>query len=520
MRRGWILLLLLAALALPVSAADVLEQERQILQVDSLTDPLSGQTREALEDYSPASQTDPASAILDIFKWASNLSVGTLREAVQTGAMLLTAALICQLVRQAYPKDRLQLQSLTGAFAITALFAASMKSMIGLATGVLDEMEAYAKLLLPVMCGAASAAGALSGAGCLYMGSSLFFSLLTSLIRALLLPLVYAYLGLATVECGLPDERLGSVRTLLGWCISALLKGVMYVFTAYLSLTGLLSGSSDEAAVNAAKSTLSAALPVVGGIAADASEAVLQSAKLLRATAGTFGILAVLAIALMPFLKIAICYLTMKLTAAAAGLAAGKEHAALLGAQTSAMGYLQSMRGASAAVFDVLLYEGGGRMIEAVRGYLLRITAGAFAGAILLAALPKGTPRRVAAMLCGLLMLLLALTPLAELDYDSLAEAISRLELEKEEARTGIEIQNQELVASIISGRVQTYILDKASSLGMQISVELEMETRAATPYPSGVTIRGTVTPAQKQQLQTYLEQTFAIAPERQVWLP
>ena len=154
MRRGWILLLLLAALALPVSAADVLEQERQILQVDSLTDPLSGQTREALEDYSPASQTDPASAILDIFKWASNLSVGTLREAVQTGAMLLTAALICQLVRQAYPKDRLQLQSLTGAFAITALFAASMKSMIGLATGVLDEMEAYAKLLLPVMCGA------------------------------------------------------------------------------------------------------------------------------------------------------------------------------------------------------------------------------------------------------------------------------------------------------------------------------------------------------------------------------
>ena len=159
-------------------------------------------------------------------------------------------------------------------------------------------------------------------------------------------------------------------------------------------------------------------------------------------------------------------------------------------------------------------------MIEAVRGYLLRITAGAFAGAILLAALPKGTPRRVAAMLCGLLMLLLALTPLAELDYDSLAEAISRLELEKEEARTGIEIQNQELVDSIISGRVQTYILDKASSLGMQISVELEMETRAATPYPSGVTIRGTVTPVQKQQLQTYLEQTFAIAPERQVWLP
>ena len=70
-------------------------------------------------------------------------------------------------------------------------------------------------------------------------------------------------------------------------------------------------------------------------------------------------------------------------------------------------------------------------MIEAVRGYLLRITAGAFAGAILLAALPKGTPRRVAAMLCGLLMLLLALTPLAE----------RALRIDERDIQTGVEFQ-------------------------------------------------------------------------------
>ena len=152
--------------------------------------------------------------------------------------------------------------------------------------------------------------------------------------------------GLPRLNVRCPAE-LASVRRLLGWCIAALLKGVMYVFTAYLSLTGLLSGSSDEAAINAAKSTLSAAIPVVGGIASDASEAVLQSAKLLRATAGTFGIMAVLALALVPFFKITICYLTMKLTAAIAGFAAGKEHAALIDA-SSAMGYVLGMTGSAA----------------------------------------------------------------------------------------------------------------------------------------------------------------------------
>ena len=151
-------------------------------------------------------------------------------------------------------------------------------------------------------------------------------------------------------------------------------------------------------------------------------------------------------------------------------------------------------------------------MMEVVRGYLLRLTAGAFLSAGLLALIPKGTSKKAAAVL--------ALTPLAQLDYDALSEAISRLELEKEEARTGIEIRNQELVARIISGRVQAYILDKAASLGLTVTVELEMETRAATPYPKAVTIHGEATPAQKQQLQQYLEQTFAIPVQRQVWTP
>ena len=71
-------------------------------------------------------------------------------------------------------------------------------------------------------------------------------------------------------------------------------------------------------------------------------------------------------------------------------------------------------------------------MMEAVRGYLLRLTAGAFLSAGLLALIPKGTSKKAAAVLCGLVMLLLALTPLAQLDYDALSEAISRHSLMQE----------------------------------------------------------------------------------------
>ena len=98
MRRCVILLWILAVLTVPVLALDVLEEERQILNVDTLTDGLPDDAQDALRTYSPAARTDPGEAILAIIKWASGLSVSTLREAVQTASLLLTGALVCHLL--------------------------------------------------------------------------------------------------------------------------------------------------------------------------------------------------------------------------------------------------------------------------------------------------------------------------------------------------------------------------------------------------------------------------------------
>lgn len=159
-------------------------------------------------------------------------------------------------------------------------------------------------------------------------------------------------------------------------------------------------------------------------------------------------------------------------------------------------------------------------MIDAVRSYLLRLTVAAFFSALVLTLIPNGLSKRAATLVCGLIMLLLALSPLVQLDEQALAAAISRIELEQEQTRTGVELRNRELVAQIISARVQAYILDKAAEMGMQLEVEITMNTDASTPYPEAVTLRGEATPAQRQKLGTYLYESYALVPERQVWLP
>ena len=60
MRRCVILLWILAVLTVPVLALDVLEEERQILNVDTLTDGLPDDAQDALRTYSPAARTDQA----------------------------------------------------------------------------------------------------------------------------------------------------------------------------------------------------------------------------------------------------------------------------------------------------------------------------------------------------------------------------------------------------------------------------------------------------------------------------
>ena len=133
---------------------------------------------------------------------------------------------------------------------------------------------------------------------------------------------------------------------------------------------------------------------------------------------------------------------------------------------------------------------------------------------------PDGRVKNALKILCAVAMCAAIVSPLSELDFDAYSKAMARCRLDAEQYTTQGEQYSKNLNRTIIEDECRAYILDKAASLGLTVTVELEMETRAATPYPKAVTIHGEATPAQKQQLQQYLEQTFAIPVQRQVWTP
>lgn len=410
---------------------------------------------------------------------------------------------------------------IAGAFAITALCTRDAQSMIALARETITKISDFTALLLPVLSSSLAASGGSVSAGTLLAGGSFAMSLLTKLASGVLIPLVYLYILLATAESATDGGGLGKIRELCGWAVRLSVKGLCAVFTAYLSLSRVLTGSADAMAVKAAQAAFSGMVPVVGSILSDASESLLASAGLIRSAAGAFGMLAVLAMALAPFARLGAFYLALRL-AGAIGAGRGQQGACGLDFQSRLCHGLHAGDCGKHALDEPcvfgMLFEGGGRMMDAIRKYLISLCAAALLCALVRALVPGGRMKKLCSLLCGIFLMTAALSDISGWKLSDFAQELSKMQVAAEQARTGVEIRNREALCAIIKSKTEAYIWDKAQELDLSVSIEVTVESGSGYPYPSGVQITGVFTPQQRKALEAYIEENLAIGKERQIW--
>ena len=73
-------------------------------------------------------------------------------------------------------------------------------------------------------------------------------------------------------------------------------------------------------------------------------------------------------------------------------------------------------------------------------------------------------------------------------------------------------------ISSIITERVETYILDEAGSLGIEVQVK-DIQLDPDTLEPIQVEIWGDISPYNRSLLSDYLENTLGIGKEGQLWM-
>lgn len=313
--------------ALPPDARDLLEQ---------------------LDDDTADSGTLSAGAA-KLWNKAWTLLTAEVRSSVRVMVVLLGAVLLYGVAEGSFQAAGHPLMAnftpLAFVLVITMTAAGDVQTMIGSGTETMEQLDVLGKALLPTLAAAVAASGGIVSASARQVATVFFSNLLLTLIRNVLLPLVYFYVAAAAADAMLPGRRLAGISRAIRKGTVWLLTGALALFTLYLTVSGAAAGSADTVTARLARSAVGV-LPVVGSILADAADSVLAGAGAVKNTVGAAGLLAVLAVCLLPLVRLGVQYLVYKAAAFLAGILGAEQLTGLIDALGGAFGLIFGMTGA------------------------------------------------------------------------------------------------------------------------------------------------------------------------------
>lgn len=340
----WVLYALLLCLVQPVGADTLTEDLEKALppEAEVLLEDLDGEEVDmhTLPEGLARLWDGACAAFGDVLR-------GSLRGVVLLLGVVLLCAVVSDCMEASGNGAIPNFTPMAGAMAITLIAAGNLHTMMGVGVETIEELDIFSKALLPTLSAAVAAGGGVVTAGFRQVASIFFAELLISLIRGVLLPLVYIYIAAAAANAMLPGQRLKSVGKAISKCITWLLTGLLLLYTGFLTFSGAMTGSADALTVQLTRSAMGT-VPVVGGIISDAAGTVLAGAATVKNAVGVVGMLAVLALCLMPFLRLAVQYLLYKLAAFLAGTVGSPDLMELIESLGGAFGMILGMTAACA----------------------------------------------------------------------------------------------------------------------------------------------------------------------------
>lgn len=328
MRRIAIFFLLLWSIALPASA----------LEIQAPAVPESGKL------WMPENEDSLGDGLAELIDKALSNLVPELKLAAGFSGKILAIVLLASVLKSVTGSVK-NVCVIFESVGICTVLMGHTGNLLTLGMDTVREITDYGKLLLPVMTAALAAQGGITASAGLYTGTAVFNAVLSTVITSVMMPGIRLYLVISMVSSVTGEEFLKRMAEFLKNCSAWIMKTMMMVFTTYLGITGVVSGTTDAAALKAAKVTISTVVPVVGSILSDASEAVLVGAGIIKNAAGIYGILAILAVFAGPFLRLLAHWVVLKLTGAVCGIFGSKSATSVVDAFSTAMGFLLAVTG-------------------------------------------------------------------------------------------------------------------------------------------------------------------------------
>lgn len=235
------------------------------------------------------------------------------------GQLLVLAVIAAFLKKLETAFQREQIATLTRSIVFVVLIGIGLHSFSAALWGAgatIDMMADFILAMLPTLLALLASLGSLASSAIFHPLVIFGVSFFGSLIRNLILPLIFLSAVLGLVNQFSPHFKVGKLADLMRDLSIWGMGLIMTLFTGILAVQGVAGTVSDAVTLRTAKYMTGAFVPVVGKMLSDAVETVAGASLILKNGIYLAGTVLLLLMTVFPLLKLAALIVVYKLTAA------------------------------------------------------------------------------------------------------------------------------------------------------------------------------------------------------------
>ena len=200
--------------------------------------------------------------------------------------------------------------------AIVVICVSCITHLVGITTECVASVKSQMDVVFPILLTLVTALGGNVSVSMFQPSMVALSNLAITIFSNILLPL-FTFKIIFTIISNITNGiKFNKFSEFFGSCFKWLLGAIITIFTAFMSVSGLMSGFVDGISLKTAKYTIKSGIPIIGGFLSDGVSVMMLSCSLIKNAIGVSGLVLLFCSIIIPVIKIVVFSLLLKLVSA------------------------------------------------------------------------------------------------------------------------------------------------------------------------------------------------------------
>ncbi len=197
--------------------------------------------------------------------------------------------------------------------AVVVIIIVWVSKLLMLTTNTLGSVKKQMELIFPILLTILTSLGGNVSVNVYQPAMAMLSGTVISVFINILMPIFTFMLVFTTISNLTTNIKFNKFSDFFSSCFKWIMGLVLMIFSAFVSIQGLMAGSIDSISLKTAKYTIKSAVPIIGGFLSDGVSLIMVSSVLIKNAVGVGGLVLLFGTILLPIIKIIVFSLLMKL---------------------------------------------------------------------------------------------------------------------------------------------------------------------------------------------------------------